>query len=244
MMFDGIKFTLKTNAGMDGTDESGRIINKSVAQRIIDDLNRLKDGKVTLFEKKEEKTNPPLPFDLPSIQSEMSSRFGLSVADTTAACQTLYEKKMQTYIGTDCRYIPTSMKLDVKDIITEIHKNRDYARFAEGANLSLTSAAWDDSKISAHHAIIPTTVMAGYSNEAEKIVHGAVVARYLAQFYPPSIHERQNIEISIGDYQMTSTNKELLSAGWMAVEKNLEIDDADKEDELASKKSLLKELNQ
>ena len=243
MTFEGIKFKLKTSPSMEGTNENGQIIDEKVAKRIMDDLNRLKTGTVTLFETKEEKTQPPLPFDLPSIQSEMSSRFNLSVEDTTEACQKLYEKKMQTYIGTDCRYLPTSMRADIKDVITTIHRNDGFKKLAEGANTNLTSAAWNDSKITAHHAIIPTSVTGSYSNEEERIVHGAVMSRYLAQFYPPSVHERQNIEISIGDYTMTSTNKKLLVAGWMAVEKSLNVEtEADIEEELANRKSLVSEL--
>lgn len=216
---DGVKLKWKKRAGDagHGFDEEGRIIDRAVAQEIVDRINAGLRGCVDKAASKELRETPPLPYSLPALQTEMGIRHGLSVDDTTAACQGLYEKKMQSYIGTDCRYLPESMHAAAREIMVKL-RGAGFAAQVEGANADIKYKCWDDSKVTAHHAIIPTGEKGSFSSRAEELVYKAVSSRYLAQFHPESIFLETRLEASFGRDTFVSVQKDMISPGWRAID--------------------------
>lgn len=222
---DGTELEWSSRAGErgDGFDEDGRIIDQEVAKRIVDQINAGLQGRINDASSKEVRKAPPLPYALPDIQSEMSARHGISVKDTTAACQSLYEKKMQTYIGTDCRYLPESMHAAAGEILSKMHGR--FKSAVEGAKLDIKYKCWDDSKVAAHHAIIPTGEAGTFANEVEEKVYRAVSSRYLAQFHPESVTLKTRLSASFGQDVFTATRSDVISPGWMAVDSDAASDE-------------------
>ncbi len=226
----------KSDVREPGFDDDGRIIDPEVAKAIVDAINRGLQGNITEASSKEEKEAPPLPYSLSAIQSEMSKRHGLPVSETTAACQALYEKKMQSYIGTDCRYLPESMHAAAGEILAKL-RGAGFRNAVESSNPSLHYKCWNDDKVSAHHAIIPTGERGSFSNEAERLVYNAVSSRYIAQFHPESRSLVTRLAAQFGRDSFSASKSEVISLGWKAVDHGEDEDvvKATAKDELALK---------
>lgn len=226
---DGIVLEWRKMAGdefVEGMDSEGRIIDEKLARRIVDKINAGTAGVVTDASSKEKKQAPPLPFSLDAIRSEMSRRHGLSVDQTTKACQSLYEKKMQTYVGTDCRYLPESMHGEALHVLKGL-MSTGLRHAAESATPTIKYGCWNDSKITAHHAIIPTGVAGKLDSEAEKLVYDAVCRRYLAQFHPEYKYLEARLEANYGGSMFSASRKDPVAMGWKAVENVVDDDQED-----------------
>ena len=199
----------------------GRIVDRVLAQKIVDNINRGLEGEITDSKSVEKSESPPLPYSLPAIQAELSKRYGLTVDEITSACQSLYEKKMQTYIGTDCRYLPESMHGEELEVLRGL--SGKYASLVQRSDPSIKYSCWDDKKVSgdgaaAHHAIIPTGQGGPIGSEAERLVYDAVCRRYVAQFYPEHKYLSMAIVGVFGQDEFKSTARITVSQGWKAVD--------------------------
>ncbi len=124
---------------------------------------------------------PPELYDLTTLQRDMNVRYGMSAAQTLGEVQKLYENKSVTYPRTDSRHLPLSMKKDMPELLNALSKQ--YAQAVGGldlARLRMTARTFDDSKITDHHAVIPTT-RSGPSNNR---IYDAIALRTIASFYP------------------------------------------------------------
>jgi DNA topoisomerase-3 len=141
-----------------------------------------------------------------------------SVLDT---CQQLYERhKLITYPRSDCRYLPKEHLNDVKQVAGAIGKSCSaLSDAANNANLSLKSKAWNDSKVSAHHAIIPTSKSTDLSRltSAENNIYELVARQYLIQFYPPFEYVDKQIDTEVSGGLFISKQKDVVSQGWKAL---------------------------
>lgn len=206
-----------------GIDEEGRIIDRSVADAIVARIERGLKGIVTDYQENTREQAPPLPYSLAKLQTEMSARHGMSAKKTSAATQSLYEtRKMVSYIGTDCQYLPKSMHAEAPGVLEGI--SGMYTKLANGANPGFEYACWDDSKVSAHHAIIPTGVTAGGLSRDEQNVFDAVARRYIAQFYPKHKFLQMKVEGEYGEDIFKSTWKKTLVDGWKVVDQQADED--------------------
>lgn len=199
----------------------GRIVDKRLAQKIIDTINQGLRGKITESKSVEKSEAPPLPYSLPAIQSELSKRYGLTVDEISKACQSLYEKKMQTYVGTDCRFLPESMHADANKVLRGL--SGKYTSIVDKSNISIKYSCWDDSKVSgeggaAHHAIVPTGDSGPIGSEAERIVYDAVCRRYIAQFHPEHKYLSMAIVGLFGADEFKATAKATVLPGWKVVD--------------------------
>lgn len=113
--------------------------------------------KVDLVIKQRNRNTSAIPYSLSDLQIDAAKRFGMSAQLVLDICQQLYEPhKLMTYPRSDCRYLPKEHLNDVKQVVGAIGKSCSaLSDTAKNANLSLKSKAWNDSKVSAHHAIIP-----------------------------------------------------------------------------------------
>jgi len=216
------------------SDTEGRCTNHSsalhVAQKVGD-----QQGTITKAETELKKESAPLPFDLSTLQQEASKRWGMGAQAVLNTAQSLYEKhKALTYPRTDCRYLPQSQHTEVSQVFSALSQsNAQYATLTDRADLSRCSRAWNDKKITAHHAIIPTTTPTDVSrmNEGERQLYNLVSLRYIAQFYPDHEYHQTIIEATVCNERFKTMGRMPKTEGWREL---LGIDKSDKQDEIQS----------
>lgn len=178
------------------TDEEGRILDGNILKAVKEKVTGAK-AVVETVETKHGKKQPPLPHSLDSLQVLANKKLGYSPSDVLKTCQSLYEKKYTTYPRSDCNYIPVSQHEDATRILTML---RNYGLpAAVTANPNLTSKAFNDSKVTAHHAIIPTGVEPKDLSEMEANIYQLIAEYYCVQFYPPYEFNKVNFTIKAAD---------------------------------------------
>lgn len=179
-----------------------------------------KPGSVSEESKPVRQAPPPL-FDLTSLQREANARFGLSANRTVQIAQALYERhKVLTYPRTDSRALPEDYVATVKDSLRMLG-NTSYAPFA-GAILSQgwvkpDKRIFNDTKVSDHFAIIPTTEAPRRLNETEQKIYDLVARRFLAVFYPAAEFLETTRITRVEGEPFKTTGKVMVKAGWMEV---------------------------
>lgn len=147
---------------------------------------------------------PPLLFDLTSLQRTANKRFGLSAKATLEAAQALYERhKVLTYPRTDSRHLSLDMVGEMARIVAGVSKIADYAAFAQALGGKPPQAGkrmFDDSKVSDHHAIIPTgkAVDPKSLGRDEQRIFDLVVRRFLGAFYPDAEFAQTEVVVRVG----------------------------------------------
>ena len=209
------------NDDTEGLDTNGKIVDRAVAERIVNAINKGLDGEIIEAKSVEKKEEPPLPFSLPSIQAELSKKYGLTIDEITKACQSLYEKKMQTYVGTDCPYLPEAMHGEAAEVLNGLRSL--FGKAIGNTDISRKYGCWNDKKLSgeggaAHHGIIPTGNKGATSSEAERLVYQAVCNRYIAQFYPEHRYMSVSLKASFGGDEFGATARAVIANGWKDVD--------------------------
>ncbi|WP_321820915.1 MULTISPECIES: DNA topoisomerase [unclassified Burkholderia] len=225
----------KGSEGQPGFDEKGRIVDRRLAQAVVDAINRGQTGTITLADQTKKSEGPPLPFSLADLQVACSKRFGMTLKEVADTAQELYEKrKMISYVGTDCRFLPESKLAEAPGILKKLGDFN--AKVAAGANPALKSRAWNDGKIDEHFAIIPMgTVAAGLSDRETK-VFDVVMRRYTAQFYPPFQYLKTTLAAMFGEDEFRASARQTVQRGWKEAE-GLSEEDEREEDEAAEQQA-------
>lgn len=198
-------------------DEENRILSKALAENVI---ARIEGKKGVLSAVKEQKKNqtPPLPYSLSSLQIDASKRFGMSAQSVLDTCQQLYERhKLITYPRSDSRYLPKEHLNDVTAVTKAIAQSCANLRVAvNNANVNLKSKAWNDAKVTAHHAIIPTakSLDTRRLTSFEANMYELISTQYLMQFYPPFEYMEKQIDTEIAGGLFIAKQKERITEGW------------------------------
>jgi DNA topoisomerase-3 len=181
-------------------------------------------GNITKLEKSERKDRPPLLYDLTSLQSEASSRFGFTARRTLGAAQRLYEEhKALTYPRTNSRYITSDMIGEIKPIAELVGGQREYARsaaYVSGLDVLPLGRVVSNEKVTDHHAIIPTLAErhpVEKMDDDDRRIYDLVVRRFLAVFHPEAVFENTRVETTVAEHVFRTRGKVLLVAGWRAV---------------------------
>lgn len=198
-------------------DEEGRVLNRklveNVAQRIAN-----QPAKVVESEQKQTKQSAPLPYSLSALQIDAAKRFGMSAQQVLDTCQSLYEKhKLITYPRSDCRYLPLEHYGQASSVCDAVANNaKELGEAVNGANLSLKSKAWNDKKVDAHHAIIPTPKKASHNalSANEMKIYQQIARQYLMQFYPAAVYAEAKLVFDIVGGTFIAKGRQLVSAGW------------------------------
>lgn len=208
-------------------EEQTKIENEAVAKEISDKINA-QDSLVTKVEKEEKRIPAPLLYDLTELQRECNRKFGYSAKKTLDIAQSLYEKrKMITYPRTDSRYLSDDMKGKVQNTMKRLGESQPFEEFAtpliNGAKLLFTKRIIDNSKVTDHHAIIPTDVRPRLDSlaEEEKNVFLLVAARFISAFYPHYRYEVTKVYFTCQDERLLSKGTVVLEEGWQGVERKL-----------------------
>ncbi|NMP31727.1 DNA topoisomerase III [Thalassotalea sp. M1531] len=198
-------------------DEEGRIIVKSLAENVVSRISQ-QTAKVTQVNKEQKSQNSPLPYNLSALQIDAAKQYAMNAKLVLDVCQALYEKhKLITYPRSDCRYLPKEHWSQANTIISHIAAgNSPIAKAAKDADISIKSKAWNDKKISAHHAIVPTEKPANNIslNNFEKNIYQLICRQYIAQFYPAYRYEHTKILLNIAGGLFTASANVPSQIGW------------------------------
>ena len=201
-------------------DEEGRVLSKPLAENVVRRITG-QPGTVKLDERKTGQQAVPLPYNLSALQIDCGKRFGLSAQQVLDAAQALYEKhQLITYPRSDCRYLPEEHFAEADRVTRAIARTQpELAGAVEKADLSLRSRAWNDKKVDAHHAIIPTGKAAaeGRLEPAALKVYSQIARQYLLQFYPPCRYADRRVEVEIAGGRFLAKVRQILEPGWRAL---------------------------
>lgn len=204
----------------DYMDDEGRVLSKKLAETVVAKVVN-QNGTVTNVQQSKKKQAPPLPYNLSSLQIDAAKRFGLSAQQVLDICQQLYERhNLITYPRSDCRYLPMEHYSDAGGVTSAIANTcSNLSKAVSQADLSLKSKAWNDSKVSAHHAIIPTlrSMDGGRLSAGEANVYELVARQYLIQFYPPFEYADKQIDSEVAGGLLIAKQKDVLKQGWKAL---------------------------
>lgn len=218
----------------DGVDEEGRILKKDLAEEILT-ASSVSPAKIESVEQKKGISPQRLPYSLSALQIDAGKIFGYSPQEVLDTQQALYEKKLTSYPRSDCDYLPENQLGDAAAILKNLAAaDSSLERFIEKADLSIKSRAWNDKKISAHHAIVPTTVETKLSDlsEKEKNLYMLIAKSYIAQFYPAQEFLSTKVELSAGGEMFTASGKVILQQGWKSLYQNDAKDDEEEQQSL------------
>ncbi len=197
-------------------DDDGRVLNHKLAENVARRIKG-KDGTVSNAENKQGKENAPLPYSLSSLQIDAAKQIRMAAKEVLDICQKLYEQKLITYPRSDCRYLPAEHFEQAPEVLAAIRSNADQLVSAvDGADTHRKGRAWNDKKITAHHAIIPTsrrTNLPGMGDKANKI-YGLIARQYVTQFYPEHTYSARKLEVVIEGGQFTASSRVSLQEGW------------------------------
>jgi DNA topoisomerase-3 len=201
-------------------DEEGRVLVKALAQNVVDRISG-QPALVTEVKKQQKRQQAPLPYSLSSLQIDAAKRYTMNAKLVLDVCQALYEKhKLITYPRSDCRYLPNEHFKQAPSIVSRLaNSSANYAQAAKNADTSIKSKAWNDSKVTAHHAIIPSERSADNVtlNSFEKNVYQLIVRQYLAQFYPAHVYDQTKVKLNIAGGEFSTSAKCIVDNGWKAL---------------------------
>ena len=172
---------------------------------------------VTSVEKKNGTEAPKQLFDLTSLQVECNRKFGYSAETTLNIVQSLYEKKLSTYPRVDTQYLSDDIYPKCPSILAGLQGYDDVLAPLKGKNLKKSKKVFDTSKVTDHHAIIPTGVPARALTDLERNVYNLIALRFIAVFYPDCKFATTTVLGKVEDVEFKVSGKEILSPGWRQV---------------------------
>ncbi|WP_165854902.1 DNA topoisomerase 3 [Marinobacter sp. JSM 1782161] len=202
-------------------DEEDRVLDRKVVESIAEAVQD-QSGTITDARFRERQEAPPLPLSLSILQIEAGRLFGMNAKAVLDSAQNLYEKhQLITYPRSDCRYLPEEHFSQRHDVIRGLcGVAPGLTEFADRAELNRHSRAWDDEKVDAHHAIIPTMRQrpAGNLSRNERRVYELVARYYLMQFFPEAIHREGRLDLTIESHAFRATETGVVAPGWKELE--------------------------
>lgn len=198
-------------------DDDGRVLSRKLVENVAGRIAN-QPAEVTQAQRKESKQNGPLPYSLSSLQIDSAKRYGMSAQEVLNHCQSLYEKhKLITYPRSDSRYLPSEHFKQAPEVVKAIANNDSQLQAAcSGADMSKKSKAWNDKKVDAHHAIIPTPKQASTAglSGGEAKIYQLIARQYLIQFYPAAIYADAKLVFTIAGGSFIAKGRQLMSEGW------------------------------
>lgn len=216
-----------------GIDADGHVLDKSSADIIF---NKIKgsNARIICTENLPKKESPRLPYSLSSLQVEAGKKYAFSPKQVLDIMQGLYEKKLTTYPRSDCNYLPENQLSDSGEILMNLKAcfahNKEISAAIQQTDNTRKSRAWNDKKITAHHAIIPTRSRCSLEdlNEDEQKMYELVAKSYCALFLPEHEYMSAKITLKAADELFQASGKTVLKAGWRILYGNTDENDTEK----------------
>ena len=194
-------------------------------------LQRVKDAGqlvVKSVERKEATQEPPLLYDLTTLQKEANTKLNFSADKTLSIVQSLYEKKVMSYPRTGSRYISEDVFEEMPERIALLERYPRFAGYAAGLNgATLNRRSVNDGKVTDHHALIVTENLPGELSKDERAVYELVAGRMLEAFSGKCVKDVTTALLSAGDTGFTVKGAVMKTAGWRAVFSEQDTEDED-----------------
>ncbi len=209
-------------------DHSGRNLSRPLAENVARRISN-QDATITRYQAKQKRRSPPLPHALSSLQIDANKAFGLTAQQVLDVCQSLYEKhKLITYPRSDSRHLPKEHHRQGGQITARALSNLSsmgvlglgelkWDESSRWLDFSRRSKAWNDAKVDAHHAIIPTNRTSKNLSKTELQVYQLIVRNYLAQFMEAEIYSEVAVELQIVTGCFAAKARTTLELGWCAL---------------------------
>ncbi len=196
----------------------GKFKTEGAASEIVESIKDL-PLTITSVSKKKGKEAPPRLFDLTSLQVECNKKFSYSADETLRLIQSLYEKKVTTYPRVDTTYLSDDIYAKVPGIMQAMKPYSALIQPVLAGKLPKSKKVFDNSKVTDHHAIIPTNVdpSSVLLTREEKFVYDLVAKRFIAAFYPDCEFSTTTVMARVGEYDFKATGKEILKDGWRVI---------------------------
>lgn len=198
------------------TATQGKFMSKEEGEQAFSTIAG-KPFEVTGVQKKKGTEAPPHLYDLTSLQVDCNKKFGFSAEMTLNLIQSLYEKKLTTYPRVDTQYLSDDIYAKCPAIMNGLRDYHSIIRPIGGKALPKPSRIFDSSKVTDHHAIIPTGVPAKGLSDMENKVYDLVARRFIAAFYPDCKFVTTTVTGKVDKVDFKATGKEILDPGWRAV---------------------------
>lgn len=176
-----------------------------------------KPFEVTSVSKKNGNEAPPRLFDLTSLQVECNRKFSYSAETTLNLIQSLYERKLTTYPRVDTQFLSDDIYPKCAGILTGMRGYEQYIQLLAGKKLPKSKRVFDTSKVTDHHAIIPTGVPASALSDMERNVYDLIARRFIAVFYPDCKFSTTTVLGKVEDVEFKVSGKEILEPGWRTI---------------------------
>lgn len=200
----------------DYQDENGRVLSLPLAENVVKRIFN-QPATVMQYSDSKEKEIAPLPYSLSALQIDAGKRYGLSAQKVLETCQRLYEvHKLITYPRSDCRYLPEEHFAGRSAVLAAIATHcADYQILPAVMNLDQRNRCWNDKKIEAHHAIIPTaSKRQAVLSEVEQRIYTLIARQYLMQFCADAEYRKTKISLEIAGGNFLAQARGLQVAGW------------------------------
>ena len=209
----------------------GKFSKEEDARELLDKISQ-ELFRVTKVEKKKGTEYAPKLFDLTSLQVECNKRYAFSAEETLKIIQSLYEKKLTTYPRVDTTYLSDDIYPKVPGILKGIAPAYEtlVPTLLEAAKLPKSKKVFDNSKVTDHHAIIPTGVKPAGMDANEAKVYDMVARRFIAAFYPDCKIATTSVLGEAGEVEFKANGKVILSPGWRVVFEDRQTDEKSEEE--------------
>ncbi|MBO7752342.1 DNA topoisomerase 3 [Burkholderia pseudomallei] len=203
----------------DSSDEptGDRFCDPAAAERVVADVNAAAQATVVRYERKPAKEPAVMPFELTGLQSTLNAKYGYSVTEVLQAAQSLYEKKAMSYPRTDCPWLATAQLADAPAVLAAVGRTvPELSGFAQQADPTLVSRAWNDARLGEHHGLIPTGTAPDWASlsPVEQAVYRAVSERYVAQFMPLCEVDKAVVEVEAAGHRFVARGRVVRVPGW------------------------------
>ena len=198
-------------------DSEGRLIEKSHAQDFLNSATG-KPAVISSIKKEESRSSAPRLFSLADLQKHANAKLGMTASQVLSSAQELYEKGITTYPRTDCQYITDELWSDAERTLRSLAEFKPLSS-ATKADHKIKHSSVNNSKVGAHHAIIPTGNLSAVEQLADKTVKlfCMIADRYIAIFYPDALDEKTQAEILIGTRTFVAKGVIQKREGWRVV---------------------------
>ncbi|MCH4147840.1 MAG: DNA topoisomerase 3 [Prevotella sp.] len=216
------------------TATEGKYLNKEDGEKAFSTIE-WKPFAVTDVQKKKGTEAPPHLYDLTSLQVDCNKKFSYSAETTLNLIQSLYEKKFTTYPRVDTQYLSDDIYPKCPTILNGLKDYFPIIQPIAGKKLPKSKKVFDTSKVTDHHAIIPTGVLARGLSDMEKNVYDLIARRFISVFYPDCKFSTTTVMGAVDKVEFKVSGKEILEPGWRNVyskeEEKIDDDEAKKDDE-------------
>ena len=212
----------------------GRFSKQEEGEKFLEEIKN-DEFEVTDVTTKKGEESPPRLFDLTALQVECNKKFAYSAEETLKTIQSLYEKKLTTYPRVDTTYLSDDMFPKVPAILRGLSGYEELTSPILATKIKKSKKVFDNSKVTDHHAIIPTGVRANNMSDNERKVYDLVTRRFISAFYPNCQIATTTVLGEVNKIEFKVTGKQILNPGWRVVfdrtSPNQEDEDKDKDED-------------